>query len=148
MTLLACLLLQGFNVKIATASPGCVTADESTPESTCIVYELNGVRGVWFALETADALRRLRLELPELRFQISHFGSIFELQEERIDFYRQANAVHTETIQTLHGQVDEGVQREEDLRKKINAWWRSPALWLSIGILITSIAYVAIVTSD
>jgi hypothetical protein len=138
--------LLAFNPAIARSE--CVTEPESTPESTCVVYSLNGVRGVWFALETANALRQLRLELPEVRFQISHFESILELQEERINFYRQANTVHTETIQILHGQIDEGVQREEDLRKKINAWWRSPALWLSIGILITSVAYVAIVTSD
>lgn len=87
MTLLVCSLLL---VSSGLAHAECVTADEATPESTCVVMAREGVRGVWFSLAEAEAIRRMRLELPELRLQVQRLEQLTAVQGERVTLYRES----------------------------------------------------------
>ena len=109
-----------------------------------MVMARNGVRGVWFSLAEADAIRRMRLEVPELRLQINRLERMTEVQGERIDLYRNATDLRAEAMRLLQAQLDASLDRETRLRRQMGAWYRSPALWLTVGVLVTTAAYVAI----
>jgi len=137
-------LLLGSELYAGLAHAECVTQAQATPTSTCVVYALNGVPGVWFSLSEADNIRRDRLELPELRLQVSRLERAMELQDRRVEFYREANTELSEAITLLQTQIEQGLTREDRLRRQLLAWYRSPVLWLSAGILVTTVTYVSL----
>ena len=129
------------------AAAECVTESEMDEDSTCVVYALNGVRGVWFSLSEADSIRRMRLELPELRSQIQNLEQINRIQEERIQLYIEARNDRQEAMDALQTLLDAAFERETNLRRQLGAWYRAPSLWLSVGLVIASAAYIAIMAS-
>jgi hypothetical protein len=141
MILLACSLLL---VSDHVAHAECVIESEATPESTCVVMSRDGVRGVWFSLDEADTLRQLRLEVPELNFQLEVFEQFSAVQDERINLYRDSLQLRTEALSQLQGQLDLSRQREEDLRRQLGAWYRSPVLWFTVGMVMSAATYVTI----
>ncbi|MGW8177450.1 MAG: hypothetical protein ACWGQW_01420 [bacterium] len=122
-----------------------MTADEATPESTCVVMAREGVRGVWFSLAEAEAIRRMRLELPELRLQVQRLEQLTAVQGERVTLYRESMRLRAEALTTAQQQLEQALEREARLRDRLGAWYRSPALWFAVGSLVTTVAYVAIV---
>ena len=141
MLSLACLLLLASD-QVAHAE--CVPAVEATPESTCVVLYRQGIRGVWFSLDEADALRQLRLEVPELRFQLGTLEQLAVVQDERIELYRESARLRAEALTALQEQLELAHQREERLSKYAGAWYRSPVLWFSVGMMLSAATYVTI----
>lgn len=109
-----------------------------------MVYTLNGVRGVWFRLDEADGIRRLRLEVPELRLQVQTLEQMAEVQAERVTALREATRLRAEATAQATTQLEASLSREAQLRSEVNAWYRSPALWFAVGVVVTAAAGVAL----
>lgn len=131
--------------RLATAE--CVEAQNATPESTCVVMMREGVRGVWFSLGEADNIRRMRLELPELRLQNASLERALRISESRIVAYQEANTLRQEALIALQARFDESLERETQLRQQLGVWYRSPSLWLSVGMVLTTVAYIAVMVA-
>ncbi len=127
-----------------TAHADCVVETEATPEATCVVMARAGQRGIWFRLAEADTLRRLRLEVPELRLQITSLEQIAVIQAERVTLYREANQERRSALEQSTTQLDASLGREHQLRGELNVWYRAPALWFAVGVVITAAAIVAL----
>ena len=126
------------------ARADCVTEAEATPASTCVVMARGEVRGVWFNLSEADGLRRLRLEVPELRLQITSLERAGLLQAERVTLYREASQLRRSALEQSTVQLEASLGREHQLRGELNAWYRAPALWFAVGVVVTVAATVAL----
>lgn len=131
------------------ADPGvvqaeCVQASEATSDSTCVVYALNGRRGVWLSLEEAERQRRIRLEVPELRLQVERFTQMDGAQQERISALRESTRLRQQATEQATTQLEASLNREAQLRSEVNAWYRSPALWFAVGVVVTAAAGVAL----
>lgn len=132
---------------LAPAARACDTAATATPESTCVVMEREGARGVWFALETADELRKHKLEVSELRLQIRSYEQMALAREVQVHTYLDVITLKDSAIKTAETnmgafarQAREAREAERAARDELHAWYRSPALWAAVGgILVTGI---------
>jgi len=142
------LLLLAFSWQALTpAARACDTVATATVESTCVVMEREGARGVWFVLETADELRKYKLEVPELRLQIRSYEQMAAAREVQVHTYLDVITLKDSAIKTAEDnmgafarQAREAREAERKARDELGAWYRSPALWAAIGgILVTGI---------
>jgi len=125
------------------ARADCVTPDQASPQSTCVVMERDGVRGVWFSLAEADALRRMKLREPELDLQIRSLEQMRDVQAGRVEQYREASTLRGEALARAEEQLELSLQRNTELEMEVNAWYRSPALWAGVGAAVTVAVVVA-----
>ncbi len=126
------------------AAAECVTEVAATSDSSCVVLTRDGVRGVWFSLEEAESIREMKLIMPELTLQLSSFERIAVINEKRIEGYQEITYEQQKMIELLQMQLNTATEREAHLRENTKAWYRSPALWLSVGVIVSTAAYVAI----
>ena len=145
---LSCLVAAAFSTAALTPpARACDTMATATAESTCVVMEREGARGVWFALETADELRKCKLEAPELRLQIRSYEQMALAREVQVKTYLDVIELKDSAIKTAEGsmgafarQAREAREVERKARDELGAWYRSPALWAALGgILVTGI---------
>lgn len=145
---LSCLVAAVFSTAaLAPVARACDTVATATVESTCVVMEREGARGVWFALETADELRKYKLEVPELRLQIRSYEQIARAREVQVKTYLDVIALKDSAIKTAEDNMEaftrqarEAREAEREARAELGAWYRSPALWFAVGgILVTGI---------
>lgn len=121
----------------------CDTVQTATAQSTCVVMPVQGRPGVWFDLATADELRRVKLEVPELRLQLEKFDLIEKQRESQVSALLEANALRRETADMLSASIDVSVkdarearQEAADAREELHAWYRSPWLWGVTGAVL------------
>jgi hypothetical protein len=127
----------------------CVTQENSNQDSTCVVTELNGVRGIWFNLEESEKIRHDRLELHEVHLQLEHLERLVVLQEQRIEFYLEIINQKNISFDLLSIELDELLNRHNKLKISSGKWYRNPIFWFSAGVVVTSATCVIIsVTSD
>lgn len=145
---LSCLAFWSVLVCSLPASAQCVVETEATPVSTCVVMSRAGVRGVWFTLEEADRLRRVHLEVPELRLQALRLEQLASIETSRAGQYREAAELRQENVTALEAQLEASLEREARARAESGAWYREPALWFALGAVIATAVLVALVASD
>ena len=130
----------------ASARPalGCETFDARTSESTCVVMPLDERKGVWFDLETADGLRKLKLEVPELRALVKDYERSRKLYKFQAERYREAWALSSGVVSDLHASqllhvraAREAREERDAARAETGAWYRSPILWAGAGVTVT-----------
>lgn len=126
------------------ASPAfaCDTAATATPESTCVVQAHEGTPGVWFELETANALRKAKLTVPELSIQLTELELKLSTREWQLDRYREVVKLKDRTIATQTQSVEIHARREREAREALDAWHRSPLLWTGVGAVVASVVFV------
>jgi len=123
----------------------CVRESEATSKSTCVVMQRDDARGVWFSLAKADMLRRSKLEIPELHIQIDKMKQMYDIESERTLLYESASKIQKDNIENIRKTLNESLQREEELKRKSNLWYKSPILWFCTGIVATTVTYLAII---
>lgn len=121
----------------------CDTLETATLESTCVVSALGGRSGVWFDLETANALRKAHLLVPELQLQVKNYAAIEVSRAKEVSLLREAVALRggaTETLKgVIAGHAKEAREARSDAaraREELNAWYRSPWLWGVTGSVL------------
>ncbi len=99
-------------------------------------HELEGVAGIWFP----GAIARLMLcEVRELRLRrreiVLTVGEI-RLWEQRVDFTERQRDLAVEARDRLDGIVVAAVRRAREAEESRDAWWRSPVLWIVVGVVV------------
>lgn len=143
--ILACSLFLGLCAPLKALA--CDTVDTATLKSTCVVMPIQGRPGVWFDLATADELRRLKLEVPELRLQVEKFSLIEMRREAQVQALLEAGSLRREAADMLKASIDHSVkdarlarQEAADAREELGAWYRSPWLWGVTGAVLGALA--------
>lgn len=142
-------------VALAMGAPrarACDTAAQAGPESSCVVLDRHGVRGVWFRLAEADELRRSVTLLPELRLQIEKYsqmetslGREVESLRGALDAQRVASTKLAKAVEASQGEARAAQEDAARAREELGRWWRSPLIWLSVGALAGALAGLALV---
>lgn len=139
--------LLAFSLALALASaPGgaraeCVTADVARSSDTCVVVDRAGVKGVWFALPVADELRKIKLEVPELRLQVGKLEALLEVERRRVLMFRESSELRRQALQDKDKQVDRALTAGATAQAESSAWYRSPVLWFSVGTLVAGVLF-------
>jgi len=141
---LASLVILAYSTALVPSAAACETFDLRTPSSTCVVMPLDGRQGVWFDLATADGLRKLKLEVPELRTLVKDYERSQALYRHQSESYRQAWELTSGVIsdlqksQRIYVQTAREAREERDAAvEEMGAWYRSPILWAGSGVVVT-----------
>jgi hypothetical protein len=138
----------------AVSSPrarACDEAAKARPDSSCVVLDRQGVKGVWFRLDEANELRNAVRLIPELNLQIQKYSDLDKKHSDEVEALRGAltlrqlandelKAEVAKAVQTAREAQDEAAAAREDLGR----WWRSPIVWLSVGALAGALVGIAI----
>ena len=139
-----------FSLLLACSFPSiaqaCDTAETATPESTCVVLKREGILGVWFDLATADVYRKLKLEVPELRIQITTLETKAATRESQLGEYHEIVRLKDDSLKVAANSMDVFARRARKAEEALDAWYRSPALWFALGAVTT--AGVAVMAAD
>jgi hypothetical protein len=147
---LVCSAVIGFAVG-APAVRACDTAVSARPDSECVVLDRQGAKGVWFQLATADALRTAHRLVPELQLQLEKYSELDTKRADEVEALRGALTLRQAAGEALKLEVEkttkEARESQEEAaaaREDLDRWWRSPIVWLSVGVLAGALAGIAI----
>jgi hypothetical protein len=108
-----------------------------------LIHEGNS--GFWFprgvALEILGDLR----ELPIRQRQIALLEEELELREGQLDRLREMVDLERRASQEAISGLDTTVERARNAEEALQAWWRSPLLWVGVGVVIAIALEVAAV---
>jgi len=115
----------------------CYAEANSTPDSNCVVMRRNDVRGVWFALPAAEKLRASHRIAAELRLQVDGLERVVKLKDEQLALVARALEEQHTAIVAVQQANDRLVSRAHRAEESLEAWHRSPWLWMSVGVVAT-----------
>ena len=107
------------------------------PEPRPLTVE--GVEGLWLPPALAREATEAREELPRLRERFRLLGDSLALADRQIATFREALALTEEGRNVLR----EAVADARRAREEADAWYRDPALWLAVGLVLGAAAVVA-----
>ena len=126
----------------------CDTPSEATAESTCVVLKRDEIPGVWFNLATADDLRKLKLEMPELRLQVTGLEAKIITRDSQLTDYREVVRLKDVSLATSDKNMKAFSRRARKAEAALDAWYRSPYLWAGIGAVTTVGLWAMVETED
>ena len=106
------------------------------PEAEPTRYELEGVRGMWFPMPIA---RLILCEVRELRLRrraVVLTTSELRLWEARVTFTERQRDLAVEARDRLEAVVEAATRRAREAESEVGAWYRSPILWVVVGIVV------------
>lgn len=140
--ILACSLL--WLLCAPTVAAACDTMKSATEASTCVVLPHKGNKGVWYGLLEANYLRKLKLEVPELKLQIEKSEKLEKKSEKELSLLRDSLQLRKEVISGLKASIGAHVKDASQARKEaaqaradLNRWYRSPLFLMSVGAVVT-----------
>lgn len=143
-TLIALMAYISLTLIAPIARAECVTLEKATLKDTCVVMPRGDVRGVWFELTEADGMRRLKLEIPQLRFQIEKLEAQVAIEKRRAEMFKEAADLRAQALEASEKLVDRTLETSAKVQDNANAWYRSPVLWFAVGVVVTSAAVIGI----
>jgi len=126
------------------ARADCVPLEKATLKDTCVVMARGDVTGVWFELKVADELRKLKLEVPELRFQVQKLEAQVDVEQRRVKLFQEAAQLRAEALAQSEKLTDSVLAKSAKVQEESAAWYRSPVLWFAVGVVVTSAAVIGI----
>jgi len=141
-----------FTLGALPASAKCYEISEAPLDADCVVMSHGSQRGVWFRLDKADELRKLKLKQPELELQVFELEKIVTLRTQQVKELSQAMDSQSSALATMKVTnnllVKQKNQTDRDLKAEIEkrqAWYRSPYLWFGVGVATTLAAGAGLV---
>ena len=99
-------------------------------------HELESVAGMWFP----GAIARLMLcEVRELRLRRREIGLTsreLRLWETQVTFTERQRDLAVEARDRLEEVVEAATRRAREAESEVGAWYRSPILWVVVGIVV------------
>lgn len=121
----------------------CETLETAKLDSECVVMTRDGQRGVWFRLSAADKIRKMKLELPELRLQIEKYELAEEERQSEVRELKMAIELQKSSLMALESTIEnhakearEAEERAKAAEDELDKWYRSPWLWGAVGIAV------------
>jgi hypothetical protein len=120
----------------------CFVELDAPDDAACVVTRWKERAGVWFDLNSAERIRQLEEEAPHLRDQALLLETTVALREEQIRLYvdalqqhEQSSEEHRRVRELLERETLEARTRQLEEERRSNAWYRSPILWFSVGVV-------------
>lgn len=111
-------------------------ADYEGPRRATLDHD--GAPGVWFAAPVARCMLADLEELPALRERVSLLTERLDLRDDQIVRLRRivelAEAGEARAVEAL----DRAVVEAREARESASVWWRSPVLWVAVGVVMTA----------
>ncbi len=113
-------------------------ACDTTPtlDSTCVVMQVRGKSGVWFDLPTARHLKESDQLRPILESQVGDLEKANAARRAEAEDLARANAER----QVAQARLESSLRASQDQAAQATAWYRSPYLWLGLGVVIGGVA--------
>jgi hypothetical protein len=122
--------------------PRPVHADEDVPRRLTLRH--NGVDGVWFRADVAERLlhdmqaAKLNTDLGELYTRRS------ALVDAELEAARRLFALAEQGEQRSTDALDRALFRIAELESERDVWYRSPAVWLTAGVVLSCLATASV----
>ena len=116
-------------------------ADDIPPEPDIRKFQLEDITYVGFLEKDAATLLQYRIDIPKLKLQVTKLKAKIVNNVAQIDTLTSANHTCLEAKEFL---TVENVRMQHDKDSR-DAWYRSPYLWFSVGLLLGTAATVTVV---
>lgn len=111
--------------------------------SESVVLEYQGVSGFWFPENTADLMLSDLAELQVLRKKVSLLEEGLSLRDGSILLLKKDAEVSQQIAEKWKASFDTQLNVNEEQRlefrtevSRLDAWYRAPVLWFSVGFLL------------
>lgn len=125
--------------------------DATSATSTCVVLVHAGKRGMWFDLKTSQEILNARRLLPVLRSELEKYSEMDARRAKEVSALRAALASREAAADKLKAAAELSAQEaraaEESAvaaQRELDRWWRTPWVWLSVGVAAGAFATLAI----
>lgn len=135
-------------------APGCAALEaavQDQPEPTRVTGP-GQVAGMWFPMPTARLVLCEVEQLRALRQLRQVDAREIRLWERQVDFLGEQVTLAVQARDALEGVVSAFVRRARDAEAarneavaELDAWYRSPVLWVSVGVVVAVVLEVAAV---
>jgi len=134
-------------VVILAACPSQAFGEEASepepPRRAVIAHE--GAPGFWFRRDVAlEMLADLR-ELPIRQRELALLNEQLELREGQVERLREMVGLEREAVERSLEAVEAAERRASEAEASRDVWWRNPALWVAVGVVVTVLLEVAAV---
>lgn len=103
-----------------------------------VVMDHDGQPGVWVAAPVMNCMVRDLRELPLLHERVRLLDQRLELRDEQVADLRRAVELGIEAEGRLVESIEQAVAARRAAEERVDVWWRSPTLWLSVGVVLTA----------
>jgi len=111
--------------------------EEAQPEGPRrATVEVNGVTGIWFRADVAREMLADLTELPLVRTRVQLLEGRLEIRDDQISSLRSVVELSQAAEERAVNALDEAVQARRAAEDARDAWYRSPILWTSVGMII------------
>lgn len=105
----------------------------------------NGQEGIWFPAPMAKLILSDVKELEVTRDLVTDLRAKLDFKEERIVALKEALAASESSEKRMTATVAQAIADRDAATKKLNKWYRHPALWASVGVVLTVVLEVVII---
>ena len=106
--------------------------EEKAPQVSSKELEVDGVNGVWFEMTVARRLLADTLICEKLSSQQRLLEQKLQLTEERAILMQKQAEKNAQIAQ----QWQLAAQKQQEVLQHSDAWYRSPYIWLAVGVVI------------
>ena len=107
--------------------------------------EVNGDAGFWFHTDVARCmLQRLTL-LPQLNERVNLQEQRFSLVDERLSIEQERVTLAVQEAERATGALTAAVRGRREAQEALDAWYRAPALWVAVGVVLAVVLEVVAV---
>jgi hypothetical protein len=99
--------------------------------------------GVWFPLADAQEALAARVERDSLRTRLSLCDESLSIADSQADNLRALVEASATEIERAAASVNEAMARAVSAESERDAWYRSPFLWVAIGLVVGAGAMLA-----
>jgi len=104
-----------------------------------VALQHEGADGVWFPLETSRCLLANELgfehQLPLLRQRVTLLDESLTLRDQQRALLKESLALAIEAEHRALSAVESAERLRRRAEEALRAWWRSPELWIVVGLL-------------
>lgn len=120
---------------VASGEEATAVATEGPRRAT---IEVNGVTGIWFRADVARAMLADLEELPLLRTRVQLLEGRLEIRDDQITRLRSVIELSVAAEERAVSALEQAVSARRAAEDALDAWYRSPALWTAVGIVVAA----------
>lgn len=99
--------------------------------------EYKGEPGIWFPSEIAHAMLADIKDYNLVKPEIGLLKDRLEIRAERIEFLKEEVSLATAAADKAESVLSAAIKREREAKEELDAWYRSPILWVAAGVVVT-----------
>jgi len=122
--------------------PSSVLAEGTDALTKAISLEYEGEEGMWFPSDmVSDMLFDIELARV-LQTKVDVLEERVRAKEDRIILWKDINKKSEEKQLETMKILDKSIEKYEKMDLAKNKWWKHPALWVSVGVVLTVLVQV------